>query len=138
MTAFTADRTTAPTAEDRLRTVLRVDALVTAAAGVVALLGPTSSYGDVPGWLTRVIGALFLVTAAGLAVACRRTGDQLRLVGDVCGMAAAMWVIATIAILELVEMPARGEAILAIVGIATLVFAVLELRTTRTMRSAIR
>jgi peptidoglycan/LPS O-acetylase OafA/YrhL len=137
MTTLTADRSQTSTAEGRLRTVLRVDAVVTGLAGVFAVVGPTSSYGDVPGWLPRTIGAVFAVTGAALFVSTRASGERLRTIGSVCAGFAVGWVVTTVALLELVDLPARGQAILATVGAATLVFAVLELRSTRTMRSAV-
>ena len=136
MTAVTTS--SAPTTEDRLRNVLRADAVVTALAGLFALLGPTSIYGDVPGWLPRTIGAVLLFVAGDLAIASRWSGNRLRLAGTVCAELALGWVVATVAVLLLVDVPLAGTEVLLLVGAATLVFAILELRLVRSLNAAIR
>ena len=135
MTALTTTRIR--TTEDRLRTVLRADAAVTGAVGLFALLGPTSTYGDVPGWLPRTLGAVFLALAVDFLLAARLSGSRLRLAGLVTGELAAGWVVATIGILAFVDLPAGGREVLAIVGLATLGFAIAELRMVRSLSAAI-
>lgn len=133
---MTAVTTTRPaTAEDRLRTVLRADAVVTGAVGVFALLGSPSMYGDVPGWLPRVVGAVLLFVAADLAIASGWSGTKLRLAGTVCGELALAWVVATVAVLLLADLPTSGTEVLLVVGAATLAFGVTELRLVRAPRS---
>ena len=129
MTALATSETT--TAADRLRTVLRADALVTGGVGLLALLGPTSPYGDTAGWLVRAVGAVLLVVAAELLIASRWDGARLRLAGTVFGELALAWVVATVAVLALVDLPTSGREILAVVGLATLAFGVTELRLAR-------
>jgi hypothetical protein len=133
MTALTT--TPAATIEDRLRTVLRVDALVTGAVGVFGLLGPTSTYGDVPGWLPRTLGAGFLLFAIVLAVAIRGDASP-RLPGTITGEAALLSAIGAAIVLALVDLPTRGELVVALVGLVTLAFAVTELRLVRALKTS--
>ena len=135
MTALTTTRVR--TTEDRLRTVLRADAAVTGAVGLFALLGPTSTYGDVPGWLPRTLGVVFLALAVDFVLAARLSGSKLRLAGLITGELALGWVVATIAILALVDLPGSGREVLAVVGLATLGFAVAELRLVRSLSAAV-
>jgi hypothetical protein len=134
----TATTTTpnATTAEDRLRTVLRVDALVTGAVGLFGLLGPTSTYGDTPAWLPRTLGAGFLLFAIVLAIAIRGDASP-RLAGTITAEAALLSAVAAAVVLALVDLPTRGEVVVALVGLVTLAFGITELRIVRTMRSAI-
>ena len=136
MTALTTTRAT--TTEDRLRTVLRADAVVTGAVGLLALVGPTSIYGDAPGWLPRVVGAVLLVVAVDLVVAARWSGSRLRMAGLVCGELALAWVVATVGVLALVDLPWAGREVLLVAGLATLGFAIAELRLVRSLSAAIR
>ena len=135
MTAVTT--TGIRTTEDRLRTVLRVDAVVTGAVGLFGQLGPTSSYGDAPAWLPRVVGLALLAFAIELALLTRSSGERLRLVGLVTAEAALAWSAATVAILALVDLPASGREVLALVGLATLAFGVTELRLVRSLSAAV-
>lgn len=125
MTAVTT--TPIATTEDRLRTVLRVDALVTGAVGVFGLLGPSSTYGDVPAWVPRTLGAGFLLFALVLAIAVRGDASP-RLAGTITAEAALFSAAAAAAVLALVELPTRGELVVALVGLATLAFGLTELR----------
>ncbi|MDT7571329.1 MAG: hypothetical protein QOE05_1503 [Actinomycetota bacterium] len=133
VTALTT--TSATTAEDRLRSVLRLDAVVTGAAGLFALLGPGSTYGDVEGWIPRTLGALFVLAALVVAVESRTSGRTLRLIGTLTADAAFAWTVASIAILLLVDLPAKGEAVVALVGLATLLFGIVETRLVRAFGS---
>ena len=135
MTAVTTSVTRS--AEDRLRTVLRVDAAVTGAVGLFGLLGPISTYGDVPGWLPRVVGAVLLAVALDVALAARLSGSRLRLVGTITAELALAWVVATVAVLALVDLPFAGREVLTIVGVATLGFALTELRLVRSLAAAV-
>ncbi|MDT7570473.1 MAG: hypothetical protein QOE05_647, partial [Actinomycetota bacterium] len=82
---MTAVTTTHPAStEERLRTVLRVDSVVTGLAGLFAVVGPTSTYGDVAGWLPRLVGAGFVLAALGLAAETRLSGTRLTTVGAAC------------------------------------------------------
>lgn len=134
MTAMTTARTS--TAEDHLRTVLRVDSVVTGAAGLFALLAPTSTWGDVPGWVPRALGAGFLLAALFLAIETRGT-CALKTIGTLCMEAAFAWVVASVAILALVDLTTRGELVVGLVGLATLAFGITELRLLRAPRPRI-
>ena len=133
MTAITT--TPAATTEERLRTVLRVDALVTGAVGVFGLLGPTSTYGDSPAWLPRTLGAGFLLFAVVLAIVIRGDASP-RLAGTITAEAALLWVAAAVVIVAFVDLPTRGEVVVALTGLGTLFFGVTELRLVRALRGA--
>lgn len=135
MTALTTTHAT-PT-EDRLRSVLRADAVVTGAVGLFGLLGSPSLYGDVAGWLPRAVGAVLLLVAVDLAIASRWSGRRLRLAGIVCAELALAWVVATAVVLAVVDIPTAGTEVLLLVGAATLVFAILELRLVRSLSAAV-
>jgi hypothetical protein len=135
MTALTTARPVST--EDRLRAVLRLDSVVTSLAGLLAIVGPASTYGDVPGWLPRLVGVGFVLAAVGLAMETRQSGGRLTTVGAVCCAAAFAWTAVTAVILATAELPARGELVLAGVGLATLAFAIAELRVVRTLRAAV-
>lgn len=135
MTAVTAS--VARTTEDRLRSVLRLDAVVTGLVGAFAFLGDTSRYGDVPGWLPRAAGVVLLIVAVDLAIAARWSGNRLRLAGLVCSELAFGWVVATLAVLAFVEVPSSGTEILLLVGAATLGFAIAELRLVRRLSASV-
>ncbi|MCA1721533.1 MAG: hypothetical protein LC779_10700 [Actinobacteria bacterium] len=135
MTAVTTARST--TTEDRLRTVLRADAVVTGLVGIFALESSASLYGDVPGWLPRVVGAVLLLVAADLAVASRWSGQRLRLAGTVVAELALAWVAATTAVLVFRDLPGTGTEVLLVVGAATLAFGVAELRLVRSLAAGV-
>ncbi len=128
----TAGRTAGRTAADApLAALLREDALVTGAVGALALLGPHLWGDDVAGWVPRAVGAVLLLVAADLALASRWSGRRLRLATAVCADLALLWVVASVAVLALVDLPASGTAVVAGVAVVTLGFAVAELRALR-------
>lgn len=120
--------------EDRLRTVLRVDAVVTAGVGLLALVSPLSWYGDTAGWLVRTVGVVLLVVGVDLALLSRLSGRALRIAGTVTAELAFAWVAGTVAVLAFVHLPAAGVEVLALVGAATLLFGLAELRLVRALR----
>ncbi len=130
MTTLTA--VPARTAEESLRTVLRVDAAVTGAVGLLALFAPTAWFDA--GWLPRAVGVVLLIVAIEVALFARSDGRRLRLTGTVTGELAAAWVVASIAVLALVELPTTGALVIEGVAAVTAVFAVLELRLVRRLR----
>ena len=134
MTALTTTPTATTT--DRLRTVLMVDALVTGAIGVFGLVGPTSSYGDVAGWLPRALGAGFLLFAIGLAAALRGDASP-RLAGTITAEAALLSALGAALVLALVDLPTRGEVVVALVGLGTLFFGITELRLVRSLKASV-
>lgn len=129
-TALTAFATT----EDRLRTVLRVDAVVTGAVGLLALESPQDWYGGTPGWLVRTVGVALLLTALEIALLSRSEGRRLRLVGTVVAELAFAWVAASVAVLLLVDLSGAGREVVAVVAAATLGFALTETRLVRALR----
>lgn len=126
-TAMTALRST----DDRLRTVLRVDGVVTGLAGLLALASPLTWYGDPPGWLVRTVGVVLLVAGVDLALLSRAQGRLLRVGVMIAAELAFAWVAATIAVLALVDLPAQGVEVLALVGVVTLGFGLTYVRLRR-------
>ncbi|MCW2606140.1 MAG: hypothetical protein JWO60_833 [Frankiales bacterium] len=118
-------------ADAPLQRLLRLDAVATAGAGLLGLALPTSVFGDVPTLLPRAVGAVLLVVAADLLLASRWSGRRLRLATTVCGELAAAWVVATVVVLAVHDLPASGVEVLGLVGLVTLGFAVAELRAVR-------
>ena len=126
-TALTGLRST----DDRLRTVLRTDGVVTALAGLLALESPLSWYGDTPGWLVRTVGVVLVVTGVDLALLSRAQGRLLRVGVTITTELAFAWVAATIAVLALVDLPAEGVEALTLVGLVTLGFGLAYVRLRR-------
>ena len=124
--------------EDRLRTVLRTDAVVTAAVGALALTGPTTWYGETPGWLVRTVGLVLLVTALEIGLLSRTTGRRLRLVGTVLAELAFLWVAGSVAVLALVDLEGTGQEVVALVAAATLGFGLAESALVRALPRADR
>ena len=113
-----------------LATVLRADAAVTAALGAVALLGP-DVWGAAPGWLPRVVGAVFVVAALDVALVSRWTGRRLRLAGTVVGELALATAAASAVVLATADLPAAGALLVGVVGLLSAGFGVAELRLAR-------
>lgn len=126
-TALTALRST----DDRLRTVLRLDGVVTGLAGLLALASPLTWYGDTPGWLVRTVGVVLLITGVELALLSRARGRLLRVGVMITAELAFAWVAATIAVLALVDLPAQGVEVLTLVGLVTLGFGLTYVRLRR-------
>lgn len=136
---MTTTLTTSPTAaalpdESRMQRLLRLDAVATAGAGVLALALPTPVFGDVPALLPRAVGAVLLVVAADVALASRWSGRRLRLATAVGGGLASAWVVATAVVLAVHDLPFVGALVLVGVGLPTAGFAVAELRAVRAHR----
>ena len=125
-------------AATRLRTVLRADAVVTAAVGAVTLLA-APSLSDLFGTPTvlRVVGAALLVVAADIALLARLDGRRLALAGTVVGELALAWVAATVVVVGLGLAEPAGVALLAAVALATAAFGVTELRLVKQVRAEI-
>ena len=119
-----------------LQRLLRLDALATGAAGLLALLVPTSTWGDVPPLLPRAVGVVLLVVAADLLLASRWTGRRLRLATTVCAELALAWVAATAVVLVVHDLPLLGAELLVGTGLVTLAFGVAELRAVRSSTAA--
>jgi hypothetical protein len=127
----TAPARPAVEADAPLQRLLRLDAAATGAAGLLALVAPVSWWGDVPGLVPRVVGAVLLVAAAELLLASCWSGGRLRLAITVCADLALAWVAATVVVLALRDLPTAGTQALVLVGLVTLGFGVAELRALR-------
>lgn len=130
MTTLTA--IPARTTDESLRTVLRVDAAVTGGVGLLALVSPTAWFDA--GWLPRAVGVVLLIVAIEVALFARSDGRRLRLAGTVTGELAVAWVVASIAVLVLRDLPTTGALLIEAVAAVTAVFAFLELRLVRRLR----
>lgn len=128
-----ATTTAAAAADDApLQRLLRQDAFATGAAGLLGLLLPTSTFGDVPAALPRVVGGvLLLVVAADLLLASRWSGRRLRLATAVTADLALAWVVATAVVLAVRDLPTSGVEVLSLVGLVPLGLGVAELRALR-------
>jgi hypothetical protein len=116
-------------AEQRLRTVLRADVVVTAGFGLLAMAAPTDWFDA--GWLPRAIGLVLVLVAVEVAVASRWIGARLRLAGLVTGELAAAWVVGSVVVLLLAGLPRTGALLLALSAAVTAGFAVAELAVVR-------
>jgi hypothetical protein len=128
---------TTPTAsllEDRLRSVLAVDAVVVGLCGVLLAGTPSSWYGDLPGWLVRVAGAVLAVAALDVGLASRWRGHRLRLAATVTAELAFLWTAGVVAAADLGHVRGAGLEVLALGGLATLVFGILETSLVRALR----
>ena len=127
---------TAPTTstrnEDRLRTVLRADAAVTAAVGLVGLLGP-SWYGG-PAWVARAVGAALVLVGVEVVLLARAGGRRLRITGSVVAELAFAWVVGSLLAADLVDMDSAGREVLVLSALVTLGFAITETRLVRALR----
>lgn len=124
--------TSVPTTEDRLRTVLRADAVLTAAFGVTAL--ETAGWYGGPSWVARAVGAVLLLVAVEMAVLSRSHGRRLRLSGLVVAEAAFAWVVGSLLVAGLVDMDAAGREVLLLSAVASLGFGIAETRLARALR----
>ena len=121
-------------AEDRLRTVLRVDALVVGLAGVLLALSPSSEFGSMPSWLSHTAGALLAVSALDVGIASRWHGRALRLAALVTAELAFLWTALVVVAVEAFDVRGAGLEVLALGGLATLVFGILETSLVRALR----
>src|SRR6185369_5726084 len=121
-TAMTAVTVSPATTEDRLRSVLLADGVVTAGVGLVGLLGPSWYAG--PGWLARAVGAVFLVVGVEVAVLSRGAARRLRLTGLVVAESAFAWTVTALLATALADMDAAGREVLVLTALGTLAFGV--------------
>ncbi len=136
MTATTVQHTApAPAAEEeRLRALYKADAVATGAVGLLFLLAPASSYGDLPGWLVRVTGAVMLAVAVDLAVGSRWSGRKLRWSAIALGELALAWVVASGVLVVLDVLPAASDVAVAVIAAVTAFFGISYLRLARRLR----
>jgi hypothetical protein len=123
---------TAPTTQtqDRLRSVLLADAVVTVAVGLFGLLGPASWYAG-PSWLARAVGAGFVLVGIEAGVIARGAASRLRAGALAIAAAAFSWTVVAWALAALVDMDPAGREVLLLTGLGTLAFGVVEVRTAR-------
>ncbi|HUR13082.1 MAG TPA: hypothetical protein VM097_01180 [Mycobacteriales bacterium] len=132
MSTMTAPAVSPTTAEVRMRTVLRADAVVTGAVGLLGLLGP-SWYGG-PSWVARAVGAVLVLVAIEVAVLAGSSGRRLRVTGVVVAELAFGWVVAALLAAALVDMDTAGREVLLLSAAGTLGFGIAETRLARRMR----
>jgi len=121
-------------AEDRLRTTLLVDAVVVGLSGVLLATTPSSWYGDLPGWLVRAAGIALAVAAVDVGLASRWRGRRLRLAATVTAELAFAWTLGVLLAADLGHVRGDGLEVLALSGVATLVFGTLEVSLVRALR----
>jgi hypothetical protein len=121
-------------AEDRLRSVLAVDAVVVGLSGVLLAATPSSWYGDLPGWLVRSAGILLALVSAEVGLVSRWRGRRLRLAAVVIADLAFLWTAMVVTAAELGDVGGAGLEVLALSGLATLVFGVIETSLARLLR----
>lgn len=121
--------------EQRLRTALRADAVVTGAVGAATLLAavPLAEQVGTPTVL-RVVGAVLLVAAVDIALAARLSGRRLALAGTVVGELALAWVAGTVVVVALGVAEPVGVALLGAVAAVTAAFGVTHLRLAKRLR----
>lgn len=128
MTTITAPRTASPTAADRLRTVLHVNAATSFAGGVLGLVA-TDRLVDAlglqsPGW-TRLVSAGLVLFALDVALGAR--SRHLRSTALVTSVLDLTWVVATVVVLGTVDLTGPGRIVAVAMGLAVLDFAALQL-----------
>ena len=133
MTALAAP---APVTRDvRLRTLLRVDAALCAATGLVAalaapavadLLGP-----DVPVTVVRVVGIALVVWALDAALLARTSGRLLRRVAVVAAGGNLAWEVATVVLVALGAFSVTGAVLALAVAAVVGGLGLLQLRAAR-------
>jgi hypothetical protein len=121
-------------AEDRLRTTLLVDAVVVGLSGVLLATTPSSWYGDLPGWLVRVAGVVLALVSAEVGLMSRWHDRRLRLAATAIADLAFVWTALMVIAVELGDVRGAGLETLALSGLATLVFGILETSLVRALR----
>lgn len=139
VTASPTLSTTASTPSDRLRSVLRADAVVTAAVGATAFLAaePLAEQVGTP-TVIRLLGVALVVVGVDLALLARLSGRRLALAGAVVGELALAWVVGTAVVLALGLAEPAGVALLVGVAAVTGWFGVTELRLAKAVRASAR
>ena len=121
-------------AEDRLRTVLRVDSAVVLLGGLLLALSPSSWYGTAPAWLPHAAGAVLAVSAVDVGLASRWQSRALRMAATVTAELAFVWTALVVVAVEVFDVRGAGLEVLAFSGLSTLVFGILETRLVRALR----
>ena len=121
-------------AEDRLRTVLAVDALVVGLSGLLLAATPSSWYGDLPGWVVRVGGIVLALVSAEVGLVSRWRGRRLTLGATVTADLAFLWTATLLVGVEVFDLRGAGLETFAFSALATLVFGLLETSLVRALR----
>ena len=133
----TADAGTDPAAAERnLRTVLRVDAVVSAVSGL-ALAAAPNALDDVLGTgqpgVVRAVGIAFLLYAADIALLSRAGTATLRRFAPAVVVANELYVVATVATIALGWYATAGAVLVAAAGAIVGGLAVAQWRFSRAM-----
>lgn len=121
--------------DDRLRTLLRVDAALCAGTGLVAalaapavadLLGP-----DVPAAVVRIVGIALVVWALDAALLARASGRRLRRVVLVAAGGNVAWEVATVVLVALGAFSVPGAMVALVVAAVVGGLGLLQLRAAR-------
>ena len=123
--------------EQRLRTALRADAVVTGDVGAATLLAAESLAEQIgTPTVLRVVGAVLLVAAVDVALVARLSGRRLALAGVVVGELALAWVAGTAVVVVLGLAEPVGAALLLGVAAVTAGFGVTHLRLAKQLRAS--
>ncbi len=131
MTTITAPLTdtTPATAAGRLRTVLSVNAGTSLASGLLGLLATDRLVDELglqsAGW-TRLVSIGLVLFALDVALGAR-SSRHLATTALVTSVADVAWVGATVVVLATVDLTGLGQVVAAVMGVAVLDFAVLQL-----------
>ena len=120
----------------RLRAVLGVNASTSLLAGSAAAIAPTAvgdllglGDGSGVGLIVRIVGVGLALFAIDVALVARRSSDgALRRHAQLVAAADVAWVVATVAVVGLVDMSALGRVLAVGQGIGVSTFAALQLR----------
>jgi hypothetical protein len=123
-------------ADGRLRSVLRANAAVSAASGIVCVVaaGPLARVLDVGTAEVWTVGLGIAGFALLVAGATRASGSRLADAGAVIGLADAAWVAGSAALVAAGTFPAGGDALVVGAGAVVATLAVLELRGAAALR----
>jgi hypothetical protein len=120
-----------------LRRTLLVNGIATAMTGVAALLSAPwlpAILGPTPPAVLATVGAGLVVFAGVLLRQARRARIDLRVAWMIVGLDIA-WVLGSVALVEIGILTMLGNMIVAAAALVVLVFAVLEVRGARSLRT---
>ena len=121
-----------------LRRTLLVNGVATAMTGIAALVGAPwlpAILGPTPPAILAVVGAGLVVFAGALLRQARRARIDSRVAWTIAGLDIA-WVLGSVALVEIGILTLLGNVVVAAVAVVVLVFAVLEVRGARRLRTA--
>ena len=121
-----------------LRRTLLVNGVTTAMTGIAALVGAPwlpAILGPTPPAILAVVGAGLVVFAGFVLRQARRARIDSRVAWTIAGLDIA-WVIGSVALVEIGILTLLGNVVVAAVAVVVLVFAVLEVRGARRLRTA--